>query len=92
MLKLLLCLIWIMLTAVCLMQLRQQRMELSHQTSELHNAIERRQVRLWNQQLQIARITAPPALQASIGKQALQLTPLAPIGTAPTTWIDNAAR
>ena len=80
MLKLILCLTATMATAICLVQLRQQRLELNHQTSQLHNAIAARQGRLWNQQLQIANVTAPMALQASIGKNDLKLTPLAPIG------------
>src|SRR5882757_8722571 len=79
MVKLLLCLFATMATAACLMQLRQQRLELSHQTSQLHNAIEARQARLWNQQLQIAKVTAPPAVKSAISKQELQLSPLAPI-------------
>ncbi len=78
MIKLLLCLLASMAVAVCLMQLRQQRLELNHQTSQLHNQIESRQARLWNQQIQIAKVTAPPALHETIGKQDLRLTPLAP--------------
>jgi hypothetical protein len=81
-----------MATAACLMQLHQQRLELSHQTSELHNAIESRQARLWNQQLKIADVTAPPAVRAAIGKQQLQLSPLAPVGTASTTWLDTGVQ
>jgi cell division protein FtsL len=88
MIKLLLCLTVFMTTAVCLIQLRQQRLELSHQTSQLHNQIEARQARLWSQQLQIAAITAPPALKSSIARQDLKLSPLAPIGSTPTSWID----
>ena len=72
MIKLLLCLLATMATAVCLMQLRQQRLELNHETSELHNAIQSRQARLWNQQLQIANVTAPPAVKAAIGKEELR--------------------
>jgi cell division protein FtsL len=92
MLKLLICLISSMAVAVCLVQLRQQRLELNHQTSQLHNEIESRQARLWNQQLQIANVTAPPALQAALDKQDLKLTNLAPIDTAPVSWIDSPGR
>ena len=84
MIKLLLCLVASMATAVCLVQLRQQRLELNHQTSELHNQIESRQARLWNQQLQIADMTAPYAVREAISKQNLQLTPLAPTSESPT--------
>jgi cell division protein FtsL len=90
MIKLLLCLLASLATAACLMQLRQQRLELNHQTSLLHNQIESRQARLWNQQLQIAKVTAPPALHDTIGKDQLHLKQLAPIGTAPTAWINSA--
>jgi cell division protein FtsL len=79
MLKLLLCLAVAVVTAACLMQLRQQRLELNHQTAQLHNQIESRQARLWNQQLQIAKVTAPPALHDTIGKNNLHLTPLNPV-------------
>ena len=88
MIKLLLCLVASMATAVCLVQLRQQRLELNHQTSELHNQIESRQARLWNQQLQIADVTAPPAVRDAIGKQNLQLTPLAPTVETPNALAD----
>ena len=78
MLKLLLCLLVSVLTGACLMQLRQQRLELNHQTSLLHNQIESQHAKMWNQQLQIARVTAPPALRESIGKQDVRLAPLTP--------------
>lgn len=91
MIKLLLCLGTSMLIAICLMQLRQQRLELNHQTSELHNQIEARQGRLWNQQLQIAELTTPPAIKSDIGKQDLQLTPLAPTGEMPSALADTTA-
>jgi cell division protein FtsL len=79
MVKLLLCLLAALATAACLMQLRQQRLELNHQTSLLHNQIESRQARLWNQQLQIAKVTAPPALHDTVGRDKLNLSPRVPI-------------
>ncbi len=95
MLKLLLSLAVAVATAACLMQLRQQRLELNHQTAQLHNQIQATHARLWNQQLQIAKITAPPALHDTIGKHDLHLTPLAPIGSTAaldTAALDTAAR
>jgi hypothetical protein len=89
MIKLLICLLATTATAACLMQLHQQRLELNHETSQLHNAIESRQARLWNQQLQIAKVTAPPAVKAAIIKEELRLTPLSPIGTSATSWLDT---
>ena len=67
MLKLLLCLTTGMLIAVCLLQLRQQRLELNYEANKLHNTIESRQAKLWNQQLQIAVYTAPNAIQKTVG-------------------------
>ena len=88
MLKLLLCLTTGMLIAVCLLQLRQQRLELNHQANQLHNEIESRQARLWNQQLQIAVYTAPNAIAKTVGDHDLKLAPQAPIGTGTANWLD----
>ena len=73
MLKLLLCLICGVLLAVLMLHLRQQRLELNHQTNRLHNQIEARQARLWNQQLQIAAATAPSVLKGRIQQHHLPL-------------------
>jgi cell division protein FtsL len=89
MLKLLICLLASVATAVCLVQLRQQRLELNHQCNQLHNAIESRQSRLWNQQLQIATDTTPDRIRQRIEAQHLQLQALAPKGTAATNWVDS---
>jgi cell division protein FtsL len=88
MLKLLLCLTTGMLIAVCLLQLRQQRLELNYEGNKLHNAIESRQAKLWNQQLQIAVYTAPNAIQKTVGDHDLKLTPQSPAGTGTANWID----
>ena len=89
MLKLLLCLTTGMLIAVCLLQLRQQRLELNYEANKLHNAIESRQAKLWNQQLQIAVYTAPNAIQQTVGSNDLKLAPQSPIGTGTSNWIDQ---
>jgi cell division protein FtsL len=88
MIKLLLCLLVFVATAVCLVQLRQQRLELNHECNQLHNTIEARQSRLWNQQLQIAAATTPDKLARQIDIHHLHLEPLAPRGTLPTSWLD----
>src|SRR5438874_2354120 len=88
MLKLLLCLVTGMLIGVCLLQLRQQRLELSHEANRLHNQIESRQSKLWNQQLQIAVYTAPNAIQKTVGDHDLKLAPQSPTGTATPNWLD----
>jgi len=91
MLKLLLCLTTGMLIAVCLLQLRQQRLELNHEANQLHNEIESRQAKLWNQQLQIAVYTAPNAIAKTVGDHDLKLAPQAPIGTGTANWLDASA-
>jgi len=75
MLKLLLCLAVAMATAIALLQLRQQHMELSHQANALHDQIESKQAHLWNQQLQIAVYTAPNAIATTVGDHGLTLQP-----------------
>jgi cell division protein FtsL len=72
MLKLLLCILCIALTAVMLLELREQRLNLSYLNNQLHNEIEARQAELWNQQLQIAIWTAPNAIQRTAGRQDLK--------------------
>ena len=86
MLKLLICLISSMTVGVCLVQLRQQRLELNHQTSQLHNEIESRQAKLWNQQLQIATFTSPNAINATVKGQNIDMVP--EFLTQRANWID----
>lgn len=88
MLKLTLCLASILLLAVLMLQLRQQHLELSHQTSQLHSQIEKRQSKLWQQQLQIAVYTAPNAISQTVGEHALHLVPPTPQPAGLTHWID----
>ena len=92
MLKLLLCLIVGLATAVCLLQLRQQRLELNHQANALHDEIEGAQAQLWNQQLQIAVYTAPNAIEKTVGDHDLKLVPVATAGVGPRGWIDGIER
>ncbi len=91
MIKLLLCLLVFVATAVCLVQLRQQRLELNHECNQLHDTIESRQSRLWNQQLQIAAATTPQKIARQVENQHLRLEPLAPRGESATNWIDSVA-
>ena len=48
--KILLCLMGGLATAVVLLQLRQEHLNLTFQTNELHNQIQATQAQLWNQQ------------------------------------------
>ena len=88
MLKLLLCLASVVVIAIVMLHLRQQRLELNHQANLLHNQIEAQQARLWNQQLQIAVYTAPNAISKTVGDHSLRLVPQAPGRAKVTNWID----
>ena len=88
MLKLLVCLIAIAAVAVCLVHLRQQRLDLNHEAGQLHAAIEARQAKLWDQQIRLAAVTNPPAIGRAVGNHHLSLIPVKPTGQAPTDWVD----
>lgn len=64
--KVLICIVCVGLLAAAMLQLRQQKLELSHQLNTLHAQIEQVQIKLWNQQLQIAISTAPNTIQRTI--------------------------
>jgi cell division protein FtsL len=90
-LKLLLVILSALLTAVCLLQLRQQKVILNHQTQELHRKINDSQAELWNQQLQVAAYTAPNAITATVNALDVPLVPDAPVELEDRrSWIDVA--
>jgi cell division protein FtsL len=78
MLKLLLTLVLSTAVGALLLQLRQQRMEINHQTNKLHQQIESAQIKLWNQQLQIATYTAPNAVFNTVNADGLKMVPRVP--------------
>ena len=88
MLKLLLCLITSAVVAVCLLQLRQQHLQLGFQCNELHGKIRGRQAKLWSQQLQIAVYTAPNAISQTVASHDLQLVPQVPTHAGQRNWLD----
>ncbi len=88
MLKLLLCLGAISVVAVCLVHLRQQRLDLNHESSQLHAAIEVAQAKLWDQQIRLAAVTNPPAIGRSVGAHHLVLVPVKSTGAPATEWVD----
>ena len=88
MLKLLLCLLSGAAIGVLVLQLRQQHLELSHQTAELHDQIRARQAKLWDQQVQIAIYTAPNAIQKTVDAHSLKLAPRSPLPSGKQSWID----
>ena len=91
MLKLLLCILASATVAVLILELRQQRLELSYQTNRLHTQIEHSQAKLWNQQLQIAVYTAPNAISETVGKRELKMVPQSPLPAQKANWIDASA-
>ena len=74
MLKLLICLIVFTAVAVGLVDLRQRRLDLAHDASRLHAALEVSQAKLWDQQLRIAALTGPSAVARSADAHHLALT------------------
>ena len=88
MLKLSICLITSAVVAICLLQLRQQNLQLGHQCNELHGRIRAKQGKLWNQQLQIAVYTAPNAISQTVANHDLQLVPQTPPPPGKRNWID----
>lgn len=88
MLKLLICLLSGASIGVTMLQLRQQHLELSHQTAELHDQIRGRQAKLWDQQVEIAVFTAPNAIQKTVNAHSLKLTPQSPVPGGTRSWID----
>jgi hypothetical protein len=75
------------LTAVVVLQLRQQEMNLNYQANRLHGEIEKRQAKLWSQQVQIAGYTAPNAIAQTIGNSKLDLAPQGPAPVGAANWI-----
>lgn len=82
MLKLVLCIISALSIGILLLNLRQQRLELSYQTNKLHDEIEKCQAKLWQQQLQVAIYTAPNAISKTVGDQNLKMVPQNPLQQA----------
>jgi cell division protein FtsL len=75
MVKLLLCLGSGALLAMALLQLRQQRLNLDHEQTELHQQIKAQEAQLWNQQLQIAVYTAPNAIAQTVNTDHFKMVP-----------------
>jgi hypothetical protein len=87
-LKLVICLFTSALIAICLLQLRQQNMQLGSQCNELHSKIRGRQAKLWGQQLEIAVYTAPNAITQTVANHDLNLVPQTPPPAGKRHWID----
>jgi cell division protein FtsL len=88
MLKLLLTLACILILAVLLLGLRQQRLDLNYQTNDLHDEIRASQAKLWQQQLLIAQYTSPNAISKTVGDRDLNMVPASPLPAKEARWID----
>lgn len=55
---------------VCVLQQRQQSLELRYRSAQLHREIQKTQARLWRQQLEIAEYTSPQMMQQMAGEVA----------------------
>jgi cell division protein FtsL len=88
MIKMLICLLSAVVLAGMTLQLRQQRMELGHQNSELNDHINAHQAKLWSQQLQIAVYTAPNAIQQTVKTHDLKMVSQSPVRSKNANWID----
>lgn len=64
--KLLMCIVAIFGVSVCVLQLRQEKLNLRYRLNKLHDQIESRQGELWNQQVKVAAATTPDALRRKI--------------------------
>jgi len=82
MLKLLSCILAAFLLAGVLLHLRHQRMEINYKINQAHRQLQDLQVKLWNQQLQVAIYTAPKAIEKTVGAHDLKLVPASRASTA----------
>lgn len=53
---------------VCLLEQRQQSLEIRYRSAQLHREIQKTQAKLWRQQLEIAELTAPQVMQQMAGE------------------------
>jgi hypothetical protein len=88
MIKLLICVFGASAIGLYVLQLRQQQLELGYQTAQLHEKINNRQAKLWNQQLQIAVFTAPNAIEKTVKGQQMDMVPV--YSVKPTETDDDA--
>jgi hypothetical protein len=91
MLKLLLCLLCALLIGIATLQMRQQQLEMKHQAATLQHRIEQQQSKLWNQQLLIATLTSPPAIEETVGGE-LDLVQHSNLGSDAADWLHLAPK
>jgi uncharacterized protein HemX len=61
--KALLVILGLAAVGVCVLQQRQQSLELRYRSAQLHREIQKTQAKLWRQQLEIAEYTSPQVMQ-----------------------------
>ena len=86
--KMLICLFSAALLGALVLHLRQQRMELGHQNSQLNDQINAQQAKLWSQQMQIAVYTAPNAIEQTVRAHDLKMVSQSPVPSTRANWID----
>jgi len=91
MLKLLSCILAAFLLAGVLLHLRHQRIEINYKINQAHRQLQDLQVKLWNQQLQVAIYTAPNAIEKTVGSHDLKLVPASGASTARVDTSDESA-
>ena len=89
MLKLLICLMVAAVLSAGVLLLRQQRLELEYQRTSLFGKIEKAQIKLWNQQLQIATYTTPNAIENTVKQYDLTLVPSKPFMPVPDEGLQS---
>jgi cell division protein FtsL len=89
MIKLLFCLLCAFSIGVATLHLRQQQLELKHETARLQSQIDSQQSKLWNQQLQIAAATAPRVLKQTIAQHHLPLATDPRIPSPAGNWTNS---
>lgn len=90
MIKLLLFVLCVFVMAAATLQLRQQELQLRHRAANLQQKIQGMQARLWEQQVMIARETAPNALTQTLGGHDLSLRPAGKLPDKAANWINAA--
>ncbi|HZL36391.1 MAG TPA: hypothetical protein VFC78_13815 [Tepidisphaeraceae bacterium] len=76
MIKILICLFGGVAVGLFVLNLRHQQLELNHQNAELHDQIKSHQAKLWSQQLQIAELTAPNAINETVKGEQIEMVPV----------------
>jgi len=75
--KLLTALVCVVLIGAAVFNLRQQRLELMHEVTDLHRQMNKDRQATWDSQVRIAELTRPDALHESLVRTGLEVEPAA---------------